>query len=120
MGGRQFTLEDQGNVKDFLGIQVKKYPDGTIHLNDPQLFDLILNDLHLQENSYPKETPTLSTHILHKDADGEDMKPEFHYHSIIGKLNFLEKLTRPYISYVVHQCACFSVTLKKSHTEAVK
>ena len=96
MGRRQFTLEDQGNVN--LGIQVKKYPDGTIHLNQPHIINSIINDLHLQENTNPQETPTLSTCILHMDADGEDMKPEFHYHSVIGKLNFLEKLTRPNIS----------------------
>ena len=77
---------------------MKKYPDGTIHLNQPQLINSILNYLHLQDNTSPQETHTLSTCILHKDADGEDMKPEFHYHSVIGKLNFLEKLTGPNIS----------------------
>jgi hypothetical protein len=35
-------------------------------------------------------------------------------------LNFLEKSTRPDISYAVHQCARFSQDPKKSHAEAVK
>ena len=48
------------------------------------------------------------------------MQPEFHYHSVIGKLNFLEKSTRPDISISVHQCARFSESPKKSHAEAVK
>ena len=48
------------------------------------------------------------------------MQPEFHYCSVIGKLNFLEKSTRPDISVSIHQCARFSESPKKSHPEAVK
>ena len=48
------------------------------------------------------------------------MTPEFHYRSVIGKLNFLEKSTRPDISVSVHQCARFSERPKRSHAEAVE
>ena len=48
------------------------------------------------------------------------MAPEFHFRSVIGKLNFLEKSTRPDISVSVHQCARFSERPKRSHAEAVK
>ena len=48
------------------------------------------------------------------------MTPEFHYHSVIGKLNLLEKSTRPDISVSVHQCARFSERPLHSHAEAVK
>ena len=48
------------------------------------------------------------------------MTPDFHYRSVIGKLNFLEKSTRPDISVSVHQCARFSEHPKRSHAEAVK
>ena len=91
-----------------------------IHLTQPQLIDSILKDLHLQDNTNTCDTPALSTRLLHNDSEGMDMNPEFHYHTVIGKLNFLEKLTRPDIGYVIHQCSHFSVTLKKSHAEAVK
>ena len=43
----------------------------------------------------------------------------FDYRSVIGKLNFLEKSTRPDIAYATHQCARFSADPKKSHGEAV-
>ena len=39
---------------------------------------------------------------------------------MIGKLNFLEKLTCPDITYAVHQCARFSADPKQSHTDAVR
>lgn len=39
---------------------------------------------------------------------------------IIGKLNYLEKSTRPDIYYAVHQCARFSADPRVEHTKAVK
>ena len=44
----RFTVEDQGDIGDFLFIQVQKFPNGTIHLTQPQLIDAIIKDLHLQ------------------------------------------------------------------------
>ena len=117
---QQFTIDDQGDVGDFLGIQIKRETDGSIHLSQPQLIDSIIQDLHLQPGSNSKSTPSVTSTLLHKDTDGPDMQPEFHYRSDIGKLNFLEKSTRPDISVSVHQCARFSESPKKSHAEAVK
>ena len=117
---RKFTVDDQGDVGDFLGIQVQKQEDGSILLTQPQLIDSILKDLHLQSNSHGKKTPSVTTSLLHKDINGPEMTPDFHYRSVIGKLNFLEKSTRPDISISVHQCARFSENPKKSHAEAVK
>ena len=117
---QQFTVDDQGDVGDFLGIQIKRQDDGSVHLSQPHLIDSIIKDLHLQPDSNHKTTPAVTSTLLHKDTNGPHMQPEFHYHSIIGKLNFLEKSTRLDISVSVHQCACFSELPKKSHAEAVK
>ena len=89
-------------------------------LMQPQLIDSIIKDLHLQSGSNAKKTPSITTSLLHKDTNGPEMTPDFHYRSIIGKLNFLEKSTHPNISISVHQSACFSENLKQSHAEAVK
>ena len=116
----RFTVDDQGDIGDFLGVQVQKLSDGTIQLTQPQLIDSIIKDLHLQGGSNTKKTPVVPTNLLHKDTDGTDMKPEFHYRSVIGKLNFLGKSTKPDISVSIHQCARFSERPKRSHAEAVK
>jgi hypothetical protein len=117
----KFTLEDQGEVQEFLGIKVDPQPNGNTHLTQPQLIASILADLHLQSNSNSRPTPALSTSILHKDETGQPMNPApFHYRSVIGKLNFLEKSTRPDISYAVHQCARFTENPKESHVKAVR
>ncbi|KAL7561623.1 hypothetical protein ACA910_001491 [Epithemia clementina (nom. ined.)] len=91
-------------------------------LTQPHLIDSIIKNLQLQANSQVRDTPALSTVILHKDEQGKHMnqQAEFHFRSVIGKLNFLEKSTRPDISYAVHQCARFSQAPKESHAKAVK
>jgi hypothetical protein len=39
---------------------------------------------------------------------------------VLGKVNFLEKSSRPEIAYAVHQCARFSNNPKQSHANALK
>ena len=87
---QRFTVNDQGDIGDFLGIQVQKLSDRSIQLTQPQLIGSIIKDLHLQSGSNSKKMPAVTTTLLHKDSDGPDMTPEFHYRSVIGKLNFLE------------------------------
>ena len=103
LSSKNFTIYDQGEVGDFLGIQIQTMDDGTIILSQPQLIDSILQDLHLQSGSNHKSTSAITSKLLQKDADGQEMTPEFHYRSVIGKLNFLEKSTHPGISVSVHQ-----------------
>ena len=117
---QQFTVNDQGDVGDFLGIQIKRQDIGSVHLSQPHLIDSIIKDLHLEPDSNHKNMHAVTSTLLHKDTDGLDMQPGFLYRSVIGKLNFLEKSTRPDISVSVHQCARFSELPKKIHAEAVK
>jgi hypothetical protein len=57
---------------------------------------------------------------LHKNEGEEPHDESFHYRSVIGKLNYLEKSSRPDIAYAVHQCARFASDPKLQHTKAVK
>jgi hypothetical protein len=57
---------------------------------------------------------------LNRDVHGEPFNEEWSYRGVIGKLNFIEKSTRPDIAYAVHQCARFAVDPKNSHATAVK
>jgi hypothetical protein len=80
-----------------------------------------LTDLKLQSaRTTGRKTPALSSVLLFKDSSGIPFDGSFHYRSIIGKLNFLEKSTRPELAYAVHQCARFCSDPKRSHGEAVK
>ena len=117
---QNFTIEDEGAVRDFLGVRINRNDDGTITLTQPQLIDSIIEDLNMQDNTKPRSIPACSTKLLHKDTDGESTKANFHCRSVIGKLNFLEKSTRPDISVSVHQCTRFQDSPKKSHIQAVR
>jgi hypothetical protein len=117
-----FTVSDEGTISDYLGIKVAILPDGRMSFTQPQLIDSIIADCGLEKpNAKPRDTPALSTRIVRRDEDGESWLDEkWKYRSLIGKLNFLEKSTRPDIAYSVHQCARFTANPKLSHAEAVK
>ncbi len=117
----KFKIQEEGNMCEFLGIEMQKKDDGSLLLRQPQLIDSILKDLRMEnENVAKRTTPLLKTRVLHKDAQGEPFDESFHYRSLIGKLNYLEKSTRPDLSYAVHQCARFCSDPKKSHATAIK
>jgi hypothetical protein len=113
-----FTRKDQ--VDDFLGANIEHNSNGKITLSEPKLIQSILDDLGLKDGSVTKNVPALSTKILHAYKDSLPFEEAWHYRSIIGKLNYLEKSTRPDIAYAVHQCAHYSSCPKYEHGKAVK
>ena len=111
----------EGDLSDFLGVKISKKQDGTFHLTQPHLIESILKDLRLDgEDTKTKDIPAQSSKILTAHPDSPDFDNNFHYRSVIGKLNYLEKCTRPDISYAVHQCARFSANPKEEHGKAIK
>jgi len=88
-------------------------------MSQPYLIDQILQGLGLNDRTKIKKTPAVSSKILHREEEGEEMQTEWEYRRVIGQLNFLEKSTRPDIAYAVHQCARFSSNPKESHKKAV-
>jgi hypothetical protein len=117
---RAFDMTDEGTLNDYLGVKVEHMKDGAIKLSQPHLIQQIIDDMGFDELTTAKPTPAAATVKLGRDVHGKPMKENWHYRSIIGKLNFLEKSTRPDIAYAVHQCARFSNDPKESHVVAVK
>ena len=115
-----FRMTDEGDLSDYLGVKIEQLPNGTIKLTQPHLIKQILADLGFNERTGSKATPAASTVKLHRDTYGKAFDEEWHYRSIIGKLNFVEKSTRLDLAYSVHQCARFSADPKDSHAKAVK
>jgi ATP-binding cassette subfamily B (MDR/TAP) protein 1 len=90
-------------------------------MNQPHLIDSILKELHLdQENAKSKSTPAAASKLLSAHTSSEAFDGHFNYRRVIGKLNYLEKSTRPDIAYAVHQCARFVSDPKVEHGNAVK
>jgi hypothetical protein len=108
-------------VDDFLGVKLIRHPgNGTIEFVHPHLIDSILKDLNLLEESNPRSLPAITTKVLHRHDDSPTHDESlFHYRSVVGKLSYLEKCTRPDVAYAVHQCARFASNPKEEHTKAV-
>ena len=69
---------------------------------------------------HPQAWLHLDKKILRRESRSESFDGHFDYRSIIGKLNFLEKSTRPDISQACHQAARFTADPKQSHGKAVE
>ena len=98
-----------------------------MELTQPQLIDSVLMDLGLlnkdgteKKATMSKTMPAMSTKILGPDPKGPDFQYDWDYRSVVGKLNFLEKSTRPDIAFATNQCSRFMAQPKQSHGEAVK
>lgn len=124
---KKLELTVEGDLEDFLGVNIEK-KDGGYWLTQPQLINQILEALRFkqkdqpinQSTANPKSTPMVSSRILQKEPDSPDFDNQFNYRSVIGKIAYLEKGTRPELAYACHQCSRFSSDPKKAHGEAVK
>ena len=117
--GLDLTVDNA--VDEFLGVKISPRPNGEYELTQPQLIKSILADLRLlKDNVSKKDTPALSTQLLRRFTESEDFDNNFDYRSVIGKMNYLEKSTRPDISCPVHQCARFVSAPKIEHGKAIK
>jgi hypothetical protein len=116
----EFKITDEGDLTEYLGVLVEKQDDGRTKLSQPQLIRQILDDLWFNDKTKSKPTPAPGGQILERDINAEPMNDEFHYRSVMGKANFLEKSTRPDIAVAVHSCARFSNEPKQSHANAVR
>ena len=67
-----------------------------------------------------KDIPCIASKVLSQGENFLKFDNSFHYRSVIGKLNYLEKGTRADISYITHQCARFTHNPKMTHAKAVQ
>ena len=104
---QHFNLEDQGDIKDYLGVNVEQMANGDIKLTQPHLIKQIVDELKLPLRSAGRSTPANSTKILQREEHAPPFDQRFNYRRAVGQLNFLEKSTRPDIAYATHQVARF-------------
>ncbi len=119
--GKVFKITHSETVSDFLGVKIERDEiTGTVKMTQPLLIQSIINDMGFLDNTNGRKFPTLSSKILLRHKDSPSHNEKWHYRGIIGKLNYLEKSTRPDIAYAVHQCARFMEDPKVEHSKAVK
>ena len=116
-----FKITDEGTLADYLGVKIRRDENGGLLMTQGHMIESILNDLGIDENTKKKATtPAFPSKLLTRDEDGEEFNKSWDYRSVIGKLNYLEKCTRPDLAFSVHQCARFASNPRRSHAEAVE
>jgi hypothetical protein len=117
--GLDLTVE--GDISDFLGVQIDRVSKGQFKLSQPHLIKDILKELRLDGSKVAiKKTPGASSVPLLRHLESDDFDGHFDYRRVIGKLNYLEKCSRPDISCAVHQAARFVGNPKVEHGKALK
>ena len=105
----EYDIEDRGDLADYLGINFIKLEGNKLKMTQPQLIDQVTEQVQgdHKEKFTPKRTPAISSRLLHRDINAAPCKGSFHYRSVIGKLNYLEKGTRPDITFALMQLQDF-------------
>lgn len=119
-----FDMTDEGDLKDYLGVDVDRKDDGTIHLTQPKLINRILESIGFktdagQNTTKPRNNPALIGKMLGRALDKPEHDKKWQYRSLVGMLNFLEKSTRPDLAFAAHQAAQFSADPRVPHTNAI-
>jgi len=111
----------EGELTDFLGVNIERRKDNTIRLTQTRLIDAVLKDLRLVgDNVRTSEVPSMSSKLLSRHPDSRPFDGSFSYRSVIGKLHYLVAGSRSEVAYAVHQCARFSHDPKMEHARAVR
>lgn len=113
---QEFEMSMMGELKYFLGLQIKQNEEG-IFINQAKYVKDLLKRFGY-DNGTAKSTPMSTTIKLDKDDKGkeDDIKT---YRGMIGSLLYLTA-SRPDIMFSVCLCARFQSCPKESHMLAVK
>src|SRR6187551_1740660 len=113
---REFEMSMMGELKFFLGLQIKQVKDGTF-VHQAKYTKDMLKKFDMSDSKM-MSTPMDTTATLDADEDGDPVDQK-EYRSMIGSLLYLTA-TRPDIQFSVCLCAHFQASPRTSHRQAVK
>ncbi|KAH9685489.1 Integrase catalytic domain-containing protein [Citrus sinensis] len=113
---QEFEMSMMGELKYFLGLQIKQNEEG-IFINQAKYVKDLLKRFGY-DNGTAKSTPMSTTIKLDKDEKGKEVDIKT-YRGMIGSLLYLTA-SRPDIIFSVCLCARFQSCPKESHMLAVK
>ena len=104
----EFEMSMMGELKFFLGLQVKQTKEG-IYMHQQKYTKELLKKFKMN-NAKPMRTPMHASECLNKDESGKPVDQTI-YKGMIGSLLYLTS-SRPDIMHSVCLCASFSRTYK--------
>jgi hypothetical protein len=112
----EFQMSMMGELKFFLGLQIKQLAQGTV-INQAKYISDLLKRFDMTGSSSVK-TPMTPNIPLHADLSGNSVD-QTSYRAIIGSLLYLTA-SRPDIMYSTCICARYQANPKESHLLAAK
>ena len=107
-GPENYALTDEGDISNYLGVNIKKNPDGTFELLQSHLVEKIINHVRLTVTASLRAREAHDwKSLLHKDKYSLGRKCVCNLRAAVGMLIYLQGSTRPEIKIAVHQCASF-------------
>jgi hypothetical protein len=113
---QKFEMSMMGELKYFLGFQIKQLQDGTF-ISQTKYIQDILKKFGMKDGK-PMKTPMGTNGYLDLDTGGKSIDQKV-YRSMIGSLLYL-CASRPDIKLFVCTCARFQANPKEVHLRAVK
>jgi Reverse transcriptase (RNA-dependent DNA polymerase) len=116
-------LTVEGELADFLGVNITRNDDGTFTLTQPSLIDSIIEEVFGKDpDALPsaKSTPMASSKLLSRHLGSPEFHGSYQVRRIVGKLNFLANSSRADIAYATHQIARFVASPRIEHGEAIE
>jgi transposase InsO family protein len=112
----EFEMSMMGELRFFLGLQIKQNEDGIFICQEKYIKDLLKK--YKMNEAKMMSTPMHPSSSLDKDETGNPIS-EKEYRGMIGSLLYLTA-SRPDIVFAVGLCARFQTAPKESHLTAVK
>ena len=112
-----FSLKDLGPLHYFLGIEVTRLANGSLHLSQQKYIRDLLAKSKM-DKAKGISTPMVSNLKLSKFSTPNFSDPQL-YRSIVGALQYAT-ITRPEISFSVNKCCQFMQNPAEDHWKAVK
>ena len=74
------NITEEGDIRDFLGVNIKTNENGKIELTQPHLVDQILSDIKMdQDEVMVKDILAMISNIFCTDSTGTDFNKSFHH-----------------------------------------
>ena len=86
--------ELHGDISDYPGNFLEKNKYGNLKLTQPNRIFQIITEVGVDRTSRIKLSLTASTKILHRYIKVATFDNSFHYLSVVGVLNYLDKVSR--------------------------
>jgi len=117
---RQYKLKNLGPVKQFLGHEINRLPDGSVTLGQQSYINTILHRYGM-ENANTVNTPMdYKTRLDHVSNNADAEADQAQYQSIVGSLMYAVQATRPDIAFAVAALSRYLLKPYRTHMTAAK